>query len=119
VSFWIYRGRPFTEVSTTLDREFCIQALDNALRISNPEIFNTDQGSQFPSTDFTDRLKNAGIRISMDGRDRAYDNIFVERLWRTVKYEEVYLHTIAPFSKRNTASLNISGSTTRNGATRH
>lgn len=74
-----------------MDREFCLQALDNALRISNPEIFNTDQGSQFTSTDFTDRLKNAGIRISMDGRGRAYDNIFVERLWRTVKYEEVYL----------------------------
>jgi len=62
------------------------------MKISKPEIFNTDQGSQFTSTDFTDRLKNAGIRISMDGRGRAYDNIFVERLWRTVKYEEVYLH---------------------------
>ena len=56
-----------------------------------PEIFNSDQGSQFTSEDFTSRLKNAGIRISMDGRGRVFDNIFVERLWRTVKYKEVYL----------------------------
>jgi len=89
---WFSRYVLSWEISTTLDREFCIQALDNALKISKPEIFNTDQGSQFTSIDFTDRLKNAGIRISMDGRGRAYDNIFVERLWRTVKYEEVYLH---------------------------
>jgi len=89
---WFSRYVLSWELSTTIDKEFCIQALNNALKISKPEIFNTDQGSQFTSTDFTDRLKNAGIRISMDGRGRAYDNIFVERLWRTVKYEEVYLH---------------------------
>jgi len=89
---WFSRYVLSWELSTTLDREFCIQALENAMKISKPEIFNTDQGSQFTSTDFTDRLKNAGIRISMDGRGRAYDNIFVERLWRTVKYEEVYPH---------------------------
>jgi len=79
------------EVSTTLETEFCRGALDRALCISTPEIFNSDQGVQFTSEDFTGRLKNAGIRISWDGRGRAYDNIFVERLWRSVKYEEVYL----------------------------
>ncbi|OPY16220.1 MAG: Integrase core domain protein [Syntrophus sp. PtaB.Bin075] len=89
---WFSRYVLSWELSITLDKEFCIHALDNALKISKPEIFNTDRGSQFTSLDFTDRLKNAGIRISMDGRGRAYDNIFVERLWRTVKYEEVYLH---------------------------
>ena len=80
------------EVSVTLETEFCLSALDRALSIGRPEIFNTDQGVQFTSQDFTGRLKEREIRISMDGRGRALDNIFVERLWRTVKYEEVYLH---------------------------
>ena len=71
---------------------FCARTLEKALTISIPEIFNSDQGSQFTSNDFTGILAREGIRISMDGRGRAYDNIFVERLWRTVKYEEVYLH---------------------------
>ena len=76
----------------TLDADFCIRALERALSISRPEIFNSDQGVQFTSGNFTNVLERDGIRISMDGRGRAYDNIFVERLWRTVKYEEVYLH---------------------------
>src|SRR3989454_12777115 len=70
---------------------FCLEALDEGLERARPEIFNTDQGAQFTSLDFTERLTAAGIRISMDGRGRALDNVFVERLWRTVKYEEVYL----------------------------
>jgi len=80
------------ELSITLDRDFCIDALKKSLLISKPEIFNSDQGPQYTSEDFINVLKNEDIRISMDGRGRLYDNIFVERLWRTVKYEEVYLH---------------------------
>ncbi len=83
------------EVSTTLETEFCLSALDRALCNSKPEIFNSDQGVQFTSDDFTGRLKSAGIRISWDGKGRAFDNIFVERLWRSVKYEEVYLKDYA------------------------
>lgn len=79
------------ELSTTLDTSFCLEALDRALEAARPEIFNTDQGVQFTSLDFTGRLRSAQIRISWDGRGRALDNIFVERLWRSVKYEEVYL----------------------------
>lgn len=79
-------------LSITLEKEFCIQALENALGISKPEIFNTDQGGQFTSEGFTGLLAKAEIRISMDGRSRLFDNILVERHWRTVKYEEVYLH---------------------------
>jgi putative transposase len=78
-------------VSITLDSGFCLEALDAALAIAQPEIFNSDQGVQFTSTEFTRRLQSAGIRMSWDGRGRALDNIFVERLWRSVKYEEVYL----------------------------
>src|SRR2546426_11688990 len=69
----------------------CFEALEQALGVAHPEIFNSDQGAQFTSLDFTGRLAAAGIQISMDGRGRALDNVFVERLWRTVKYEEVYL----------------------------
>lgn len=79
------------EVSVTLDSSFCIAALDRALLRGQPSIFNTDQGSQFTSVSFTGKLLAQGIRVSMDGRGRALDNIFVERLWRSVKYEEVYL----------------------------
>ena len=80
------------DISITLADDFCVQTLERALMISRPETFNTDQGVQFTSADFTNVLEREGIRISMDGRGRVYDNIFVERLWRTVKYEEVYLH---------------------------
>ena len=70
---------------------FCVEALEEALSKGKPEVFNTDQGSQFTSDGFTALLVSHGVRISMDGKGRYMDNIFVERLWRTVKYEEVYL----------------------------
>lgn len=89
---WYSRYVVSWELSTTLDTGFCLEALRKALRISTPEIFNTDQGPQFTNVDFTGLLENEGIKVSMDGRGRVYDNIFVERLWRSVKYEEVYLH---------------------------
>jgi len=89
---WYSRYVLSWELSNTLDAAFCVEALERALAISNPEIFNSDQGGQYTSEAFTGRLKKAGVKISMDGRGRCYDNIFVERLWRTVKYEEVYLH---------------------------
>lgn len=79
-------------VSNTLDASFCVEALEEAIETYGvPEIFNTDQGSQFTSEDFTGVLKRYGIQISMDGKGRWVDNVFVERLWRSVKYEEVYL----------------------------
>ena len=78
------------DLSITLDTEFCVTALDRALELGQPEIFNTDQGSQYTSHQFTGRLKEAGVRISMDGRGRCFDNIMIERLWRSVKQEEVY-----------------------------
>ena len=88
---WFSRYVLAWEVSISLDTSFCLAALDWALRSGQPDIFNTDQGAQFTSEEFTGRLEAQGIDISMDGRGRATDNIFIERLWRTVKYEEVYL----------------------------
>jgi putative transposase len=88
---WYSRYVLSWKVSITLDAAFCVEALEDALTIGIPEIFNTDQGSQFTSKDFTDVLKNHHITISMDGKGRVFDNIFIERLWRTVKWEEVYL----------------------------
>ena len=79
------------KLSNTMDVDFCVQALDQALSQGKPEIFNTDQGSQFTSEVFTGLLLGQGIQISMDGKGRYLDNIFVERLWRSLKYEEVYL----------------------------
>ncbi|HSW39464.1 MAG TPA: IS3 family transposase [Acidobacteriota bacterium] len=88
---WYSRYVLSWEISVTMETSFCIAALDWALRQGKPEIFNTDQGAQFTSCDFTKRLLDEGIQISMDGRGRVFDNIFVERLWRTVKYEDIYL----------------------------
>lgn len=88
---WYSRRVIAWELSNTLQSDFCIRALERALSLGHPEIFNTDQGSQFSCRAFTDKLKEHGIQISMDGRGRAYDNIFVERFWRSVKYEEIYL----------------------------
>ena len=88
---WFSRYVLSWELSVTMESEFCVSALDRALRVGRPEIFNSDQGSQFTSVDFIRPLEAHGIRVSMDGRGRALDNVFVERLWRTVKYEEVYL----------------------------
>ena len=77
----------------TTDAEFCVAACKEALaRFGKPAIFNTDQGSQFSSNDFTDVLRDAEVKISMDGRGRWMDNVFIERLWRSLKYECVYLH---------------------------
>jgi putative transposase len=92
---WYSRYVLAWELSNTLDAGFCVEALDAALRRGQPDIFNTDQGVQFTSADFVGRLKKADVRISMDGKGRCFDNIFVERLWRSVKYEEVYLHDYA------------------------
>jgi putative transposase len=77
--------------SNTLDGRFCLEALETALESGRPAIFNTDQGTQFTARAFTGRLESAGVAISMDGRGRALDNVFIERLWRSLKYEEVYL----------------------------
>ena len=90
---WATRHVLAWRLSNTMDSRFCIEALREALaRYGKPAIFNTDQGSQFTSLDFTGVLKNAEIAISMDGRGRCLDNIFIERLWRSLKYEAVYLH---------------------------
>lgn len=88
---WYSRYVLAWQLSNTLDSHFCIDALQQALRLGRPTIFNTDQGCQFTSAAFTSILEAADIRISMDGKGRALDNIFVERLWRTVKYEDIYL----------------------------
>ena len=87
------------DVSITLDAGFCIETLKRALQFSQPEIMNTDQGVQFTSAAYIGVLEEKAIQISMDGRGRAFDNIFVERLWRSVKYEEVYLHQYATVSE--------------------
>jgi putative transposase len=89
---WFSRYVLAWEISNTLETVFCLDALETALMNANPGIFNTDQGAQFTSTDWTDRLKASQITISMDGRGRCLDNVFIERLWRTVKYEDIYLH---------------------------
>src|SRR5438445_8229525 len=93
---WVSRAVLAWRLSNTLGAEFCVEALEEALsRHGRPEIFNTDQGSQFTSDDFTGTLKRHAITISMDGKGRYMDNIFVERLWRSLKYEEVYLNAYA------------------------
>jgi len=93
---WFSRYVVAWEVSLSLEADFCVAALERALATGRrPEIFNTDQGPQFTSLDWTEVLEGAGVAISMDGRGRVFDNIFVERLWRTVKYEEVYLRDYA------------------------
>jgi len=89
---WSTRAVLSWRLSNTMHPDFCVEALEEALlRYGKPEIFNTDQGSQFTSDDFTRTLKTAGVRISMDGRGRWMDNVFIERLWRSLKYECVYL----------------------------
>lgn len=90
---WATRRVLSWRLSNTMDARFCLEALDEAIaKHGLPAIFNSDQGSQFTSLAFTSRLKQAGIAISMDGRGRYLDNIFIERLWRSLKYEAVYLH---------------------------
>jgi putative transposase len=90
---WFSRRVLAWKLSITMDTSFCIEALDEALsKHGKPEIFNTDQGSQFTSEAFTGRLKKEGIAISMDGKGRWCDNVFIERFWKSIKYEHVYLH---------------------------
>jgi len=89
---WMSRYVLSWELSIDIDVDFCIMALERALTVGTPEIFNSDQGSQFTSLDFIKHLKQRNIQISMDGRGRAVDNVFNERLWRSVKYEEVYIN---------------------------
>jgi len=99
---WYSRYVYAWQLSNTLDGLFCLDTLDQALAQGQPEIFNTDQGAQFTALAFTARLEAAGVRISMDGRGRALDNVFVERLWRSVKHEHVYLYayeTVAQLEK--------------------
>ena len=116
---WYSRYVLSWELSNTLDTAFCLTALESALARAQPDIFNTDQGSQFTSQAYVTRLQTAGIRISWDGRGRALDNVFIERLWRTVKYEEIYLyeyrsvvqatqHLVAFFQFYNTERLHQS-----------
>jgi putative transposase len=92
---WFSRFVVSWSLSLTMEIDFCLEALDRALRRGRPEIFNSDQGSQFTSEKFTGKLEAKKIAVSMDGRGRCFDNIFVERLWRSLKYEEVYLKDYA------------------------
>jgi putative transposase len=101
---WFSRYVIEWELSVTLEPGFCVTALERALGQGKPEIFNTDQGSQFTSTGFITALKRAAVQISMDGKGRVFDNIFVERLWRTVKVEEVYLRDYQTVAE---ATLNL------------
>ncbi len=104
---WCSRAVLAWELSNTLDAGFCARAVQRAIQEHGvPEIFNTDQGSQFTSAEFTQPLLARGVKISMDGRGRALDNVFVERLWRTVKYEEVYLKS---YQSQIEAHTNLEG----------
>ena len=101
---WFSRRVLAWKLSITMETAFCIEALDQALASNQrPEMFNTDQGSQFTSEAFTGRLKEEGIAISMDGKGRWRDNVFVERIWKSIKYEEVYLHAYASVSEARTS----------------
>ena len=89
---WYSRAVLAWELANTIDASFCVRAVQRAMaQYGTPEIFNTDQGCQFTSAEFTQPLLAAGVKLSMDGKGRALDNVFVERLWRTVKYDEIYL----------------------------
>jgi len=101
---WFSRKVLAWKLSITMETSFCIEALEEALsKNEKPETFNTDQGSQFTSEAFTRRLKENGINISMDGKGRWRDNVFVERIWRSIKYEEVYLHAYASVNEARTS----------------
>jgi putative transposase len=99
---WFSRYVLSWAVSLTMELDFCVEALQQALRRGRPEVFNSDQGSQFTSETFTGELAQRGITISMDGRGRCFDNIFIERLWRSLKYEEVYLREYASVPEART-----------------
>ena len=106
-------------ISNTLETDACVEALEEALLCYGaPEILNTDQGAQYTSEAFTARLKGKGVQISMDGKGRWIDNVFVERLWRSVKYEDVYLRRMRPLQHSEWDSHTISIFIIRNAATR-
>jgi len=101
---WFSRRVLSWRLSITMETDFCIEAVEEALlKYGKPEIFNTDQGSQFTSVEFTDLLKTNDIKISMDGKGAWRDNVFVERIWRSIKYEEIYLHAYACVKDARTA----------------
>ena len=112
---WYSRRVLSWRLSNTLDTRFCLEALFAALKQGEPIIFNTDQGSWFTSEGFTGALLEKQILISMDGRGRALDNIFVERLWRTVKYEDIYLNDYGSVLELEKDWINTSDSTIRKG----
>ena len=114
---WYSRYVMAWRLSNTLDGSFCLEMLEEALRRGKPEVFNTDQGVQFTAAAFTGRLEWAGVAVSMDGRGRCLDNVFVERLWRTVKYEDVYLRGYETVPELERGLGRTSGSTTRSGCT--
>ena len=112
---WNSRKVRIRRLSNTMNVDFCVSALTEALALYGaPQIFNTDQGSQFTSSQFTLIVETHGGVISMDGHGRAIDNVFVERLWRTIKYEHIYLNPAASGSELRGSSPNTSSSTTRN-----
>jgi putative transposase len=115
---WFSRYVLAWELSVTVDGQFCLDALETALADGTPEVFNTDQGAQFTASVFTDRVVAAGAQVSMDGCGRALDNVFVERLWRSVKYEEVYLHDYGTVPNARAGLGGTSSSTTTSGLTR-
>ena len=101
---WFTRRVLAWRLSITMETSFCIEALEEALSMNEkPEIFDTDQGSQFTSEAFTGRLKKEGIDISMDGKGRWRDNVFVERVWKSIKYEEIYLHAYESVNEARTS----------------
>ena len=115
---WFTRRILAWRLSNTMEASFCIDAVDEAIaKHGCPQIFNTDQGSQFTSAEFTSMLINNGISISMDGKGAWRDNVFVERFWRTVKYEEVYLHAYEGVGKHGNRSAATSPSTTQSDLT--
>ena len=109
---WYSRYVVAWRLTNTLEADFCVDALDEALGQGVPEVFNTDQGSQFTSQGFTQVLTYHGVKMSMDGKGRSQDNIMVERLWRTVKYEEVYLKAYG-IKSTDTGGQNDEGSDDR------
>jgi putative transposase len=117
---WFGRRVLSWRLSITMEADFCVEALQEAItRHGQPDIFNTDQGVQFTSVGFLEELESRGIRISMDGKGRFLDNIFIERLWRSLKYEDVFIKAYGSLHKRAKALAAGCGSTTRSACTRH
>ncbi len=113
---WSSRMALSWRLSNTLDSSFCVEAMEEAIAAyGRPEIFNTDQGSQFTAETFTDTLQSNNISISMDGKGRWMDNVFIERLWKSVKYEDIYLKSYGSMTEARRGFLNTSDSTTKKG----